>query len=197
MKKIAEPIPGLILLEQQSFKDERGWFQEDFSLQKLKALGIETPPLAQTNRSQTRAHTLRGLHFQAPPHGQAKLVWCPSGHLVDVAVDIRKGSPTYGQGYAAQLSDENHRALYVPIGFAHGFYAITQCQLQYAVFGAGYNKASEGGLRWNASGIDWEQILPYVRQWSGEPSANERDATFPSLEELVSPFTFELTEVTA
>jgi dTDP-4-dehydrorhamnose 3,5-epimerase len=193
-------IPGLVLIEPSVFKDERGWFKEALNVGALRSLGVNLPEFVQLNHSSTLAHAARGLHFQAPPFAQAKYVRCLRGALIDVALDIRKGSPTYGQWYAATLTDENHAALYVPQGFAHGFYAVTSCELEYAVFGAGYSKAAEGGLRFTEEtlGSRWtDEVLRLGRQWRDGPRLNARDASFPTLSGFESPFVYEGAEADA
>jgi dTDP-4-dehydrorhamnose 3,5-epimerase len=187
MKTIETGIPGLVVVEPQVFGDERGHFFEAHSAQKFAVLGIE-PGVAQINQSRSSKGVLRGLHFQAPPHDQTKLVRCIRGRLFDVAVDIRRGSPTFGKWFGVELSEENKRMLFVPSGFAHGFYAMTDgCELLYLCGRSAYAKQAEGGLRYDdpAVGIEW----PYS---AGEkPQVNERDATFPTLETLETPFVYD------
>lgn len=184
MDKIETGIQGLCAIQPRVFEDERGHFFEAHNAEKFDAIGIESC-VKQINQSFSRKGVLRGLHFQAPPHDQSKLVRCIRGRLFDVAVDIRRGSPTYGKWYGTELSVENRRMLYVPSGFAHGFYAITDCELVYLCGLSAYNKGSEGGLRYDDPdlGIRWPL--------DGEPVVNERDRNFPALSELESLFTFE------
>lgn len=185
MKTIETGIPGLLVIEPQVFADERGHFFEAFSAARFASFGIE-PGVVQINQSSSKKGVLRGLHFQAPPHDQTKLVRCGRGRLYDVAVDIRRGSPTFGKWFGVELSDENKKMLYVPSGFAHGFYSLTDgCELVYLVGKSGYAKASEGGVRFDdpAVGIDWPL--------EGTPLVNERDRTFPLLTPDSSPFVFE------
>jgi dTDP-4-dehydrorhamnose 3,5-epimerase len=183
MKTTATGIPGLLIVEPQVFNDERGFFFEAYSAAKFVALGIE-PGVTQINQSFSKPGVLRGLHFQSPPHDQTKLVRCISGRLFDVAVDIRRGSPTYGKWFGLELSAENKKMLYVPSGFAHGFSALTDCELLYLCGKSGYDKASEGGLRYNDPevGIVWP--------FDGQPLVNQRDASFPTLAELKTPFVY-------
>ncbi len=185
MKIIETGIPGLLVIEPQVFADERGHFFEAFSAAKLAASGIESG-VVQINQSSSKKGVLRGLHFQAPPHDQTKLVRCGRGRLYDVAVDIRRGSPTFGAWFGVELTEDNKKMLYVPSGFAHGFYSLTDgCELVYLVGKSGYAKAAEGGVRFDdpAVGIDWPL--------EGEPLVNERDRTFPLLTRDNSPFVFE------
>ena len=129
---------------------------------------------------------LRGLHFQAPPHAQAKLVRCVRGRIWDVAVDIRNGSPTYGRWTAAELTADNARQLYVPVGFAHGFVTLEpETEVEYKV-STYYDRDSEGGLIWNdpALGLPWP--LP-----PGGPKVSEKDKLLPGLAEFMSPFEYD------
>jgi dTDP-4-dehydrorhamnose 3,5-epimerase len=183
MKVLETGIPGLHVIEPAVFEDERGHFFETFSKEKLAAHGIDAD-VAQINHSFSKKGVLRGLHFQAPPAAQSKLVRCVRGSLYDVAVDIRTGSPTYGKWFGLELSAENKRMLYIPAGFAHGFYALTDCELNYCCGGAGYAKAAEGGLRYDCAdtAIAWPL--------EGAPLVNERDRTYPTLATLASPFVY-------
>lgn len=147
----------MVLIEPRRFGDHRGFFAETYSAKALAALGI-TEQFCQDNHSMSvQIGTVRGLHFQAPPHAQAKLVRCGRGALFDVAVDIRKGSRTYGQWYGAELSFENGRQLFIPAGFAHGF--ITRAPDTEIVYKCSdyYAPGSEGALSFNDPdiGIDW------------------------------------------
>jgi dTDP-4-dehydrorhamnose 3,5-epimerase len=187
MQKIDTHIPGLCVLEPRVFEDDRGHFFELHSADKLAAFGID-PAVKQINQSSSKKGVLRGLHFQAPPHDQTKLVRCSRGKLYDVAVDIRKGSPTFGKWFGIELSDENKKMLYVPSGFAHGFYSLTDgAELQYMVGKTPYVKEAEGGLRFDdpAIGIQW----PFHQDGTA-PLVNDRDRTFPTLAALATPFVF-------
>ncbi len=183
------PLSGLKIVEPTVFEDERGWFMEAHNAAKFAALGIE-PGIVQINHSHSKQGVLRGLHFQAPPADQTKLVRCVAGRLFDVAVDIRRGSPTYGQWYGVELSAQNRRMLYVPSGFAHGFYAITDCDLLYLCGRNGYSKAAEGGLKYDCPQLDI--VWPYaVEAWlPSNPIVIARDAAFPGLDEFESPFVY-------
>jgi dTDP-4-dehydrorhamnose 3,5-epimerase len=188
MKTIETGIPGLLVIEPQVFADERGHFFEAHSASKFSALGIEGG-VTQINQSSSKKGVLRGLHFQAPPNDQTKLVRCIKGSLWDVAVDIRRGSPTFGKWFGLELSEENKKMLYVPSGFAHGFYSLTEgCELMYLVGKSGYAKVSEGGVRFDDPmvNIEW----PFIAEL-GAPLVNERDRTFPLLTADNSPFVYE------
>jgi dTDP-4-dehydrorhamnose 3,5-epimerase len=185
MKTVETGIPGLLVIEPQVFADERGHFFEAHSASKFDSLGIE-PGVVQINQSSSKKGVLRGLHFQAPPNDQTKLVRCIRGRLWDVAVDIRRGSPTFGKWFGLELSDENKKMLYVPSGFAHGFYSLTEgCELMYLCGKSGYAKAAEGGVRFDdpSVNIEWPFDAP--------PLVNERDRTFPLLTPENTPFAYE------
>lgn len=190
MKITETGIPGLVVVEPQVFGDDRGFFFEAHSAEKLAKLGIE-PGVVQINQSSSKKGVLRGLHFQAPPFEQTKLVRCVRGSLWDVAVDIRRGSPTFGKWFGLELSDENKKMLYVPAGFAHGFYSLTDgCELLYLVGKSGYAKAAEGGVRYDDPAINIAWPFP---EDAGAPNVNERDRTFPLITAENTPFVFERT----
>jgi dTDP-4-dehydrorhamnose 3,5-epimerase len=187
MKITPTAIPEVLLITPARHGDERGWFSETFRQSALEEAGFNGGAFIQDNhvRSTTRG-IVRGLHFQKPPHGQAKLLRCARGAIFDVAVDIRVGSPTYGQWVGAELSADNAQQLLVPEGFAHGYCTLTdECEVLYKVTGY-YAPQAEGTLRFNdpAIGIDW--TIPYA-----DMSANARDAAAPLLADLVSPYAYE------
>ncbi|WP_123905482.1 dTDP-4-dehydrorhamnose 3,5-epimerase [Sphingobium cloacae] len=178
-------VPSLIPAVRRS--DARGWFAETYSEAAFDRLGISCR-FVQDNHSFSRAaYTLRGLHFQAPPHAQAKLVRCIRGRIFDVAVDIRTGSPSYGQWLGAELSARNGHQLFVPAGFAHGFLTLEEdCEITYKVSDI-YAPDCEGGIGWDdpAIAIDWPMpagIMPYL---------SPRDAFLPPLSEIATPFFFD------
>lgn len=180
MKVIPTKLDGLLILEPKVFGDERGYFLETFNKRAFAEAGITTE-FVQDNQSLSRRGILRGMHFQKGEHAQAKLVRVLSGRVLDVSVDIRPGSPTYGQHVAVELTAENHVQVFVPRGFAHGFVVLSDEAVFSYKCDNFYNKDAEGGLRYNdpALGIDWQ--LP-----ADEIVANERDANFPLLEELAA-----------
>lgn len=177
-------LPGVLVLVPRRFGDERGFFCESWSRKTLHDAGLDLPEFVQDNHSlSAAAGTLRGLHFQAPPHAQGKLVRCGRGRLFDVAVDIRKGSPTYGQWTGCELSFENGRQLWIPPGFLHGFVTrepdteiLYKCTDYYA-------PDCDGAVAWDSIGIDWGI--------SGQPILSAKDAGAPVLNEFDSPFTYE------
>lgn len=162
MKLLPTPLPGLVLIEPAVFRDDRGWFMESFNQQRfergLAELGLPAaPPFVQDNHSCSAQGVLRGLHYQLPPHAQGKLVRVVRGAAYDVAVDIRAGSPTFGQWFGTELSAGNQRQLWIPPGFAHGFVALeddTHFLYKTTDF---YAKDCERAIRWNdpAIGIEW------------------------------------------
>jgi len=182
-----QAIPEVLLITPVRHGDERGWFSETFRQSALDEAGFRGGAFVQDNHVRsTRRGILRGLHFQAPPHGQDKLLRCVRGAIFDVAVDIRVNSPTFGQWVGAELSAENAAQLLVPEGFAHGYCTLTEeCEVLYKVTDY-YTPAAEGALRWNdpALAIDW--TLP-----AAQIITNDRDGAAPLLSQLTSPFTYD------
>jgi dTDP-4-dehydrorhamnose 3,5-epimerase len=160
--------------------DHRGYFGETYSRQRYVGMGIDVE-FVQDNHSLSRAvGTLRGLHFQAPPYAQGKLVRCGRGAIFDVAVDIRRGSPSYGKWEGYELTAENGDQLYVPVGFAHGFVTLEpDSEIVYKCTDY-YEPKAEGAVRWDSCGIDWPL--------SGDPILSEKDLIAPALADFDSPF---------
>jgi dTDP-4-dehydrorhamnose 3,5-epimerase len=151
------PLAGLFEIHLDFRADDRGYFMRTYDREIFQEHGLQTE-WVQENQSLSRiAGTIRGLHFQKPPHAETKLVRALSGRLLDVAVDLRAGSSTYGQHYSIELSAENHRCLYIPKGFAHGFCTMAPDTIIAYKVDHVYSPAAEGGLRWNAPqlGIAW------------------------------------------
>ena len=180
------PLSGLRIITPASFGDHRGFFSESYSSKALAGHGITTQFVQDNHSLSMTQGTIRGLHFQAPPHAQDKLVRCGRGALFDVAVDIRKGSPTYGQWFGVELSFENGKQLLVPAGFAHGF--VTRAPETEIIYKSSdyYAQETEGAVAWNDPevGIDWGL-------GDMTPILSDKDANAPSLADLNSPFTFE------
>jgi len=176
-------LADILLITPKRFGDLRGYLMETYSQPRLAEAGF-TGAFEQDNQSLSATRgTVRGLHFQAPPHAQAKLIRVTRGAILDVAVDIRPGSPSYGEHVAVELSGDNARQLLVPAGFAHGFQTLTaDCEVLYKVTDV-YAPQAEGGLLWNdpALGIDWPIAVD-------QALVNARDAAWPTLAELNSPF---------
>jgi dTDP-4-dehydrorhamnose 3,5-epimerase len=150
-------IDGLVIVEPTVFEDSRGYFFEGYNENLFQQNGI-TAHFVQDNQSKSSYGVIRGLHYQLNPHAQAKLVRVLEGSILDVAVDIRKSSPTYGQHFALELSAENKKQLYIPEGFAHGFSVLTPTAVVLYKCNTFYNKQSEGGIRFNDPqlAIDWK-----------------------------------------
>jgi len=180
MKLIKTEIEGLLIIEPTVFADQRGYFFESFRLDKLQEFGVEEK-FVQDNESKSQKNVLRGLHFQRYPFAQGKLVKVVKGGVLDVAVDIRKDSPTYGKWFSHELNEDNKTMLWIPPGFAHGFLTLRDDTIfQYKCTNY-YDKASEGSIRWNDPDIN---IL-----WNVEnPIVSEKDQQAPFLKDFISPF---------
>lgn len=157
MKILKTPIEGLLIIEPAVFGDERGYFFESFNKEKFKELTGEEVDFVQDNQSLSGKNIVRGLHFQNPPYEQGKLVRVIKGEVIDVAVDIRKNSPTYGEHFAIKLNEENKTMFWIPPGFAHGFSSLKDDTIFSYKCTNYYNKESEGSVLWNDSdlNIDW------------------------------------------
>ncbi|MBR5522076.1 MAG: dTDP-4-dehydrorhamnose 3,5-epimerase [Akkermansia sp.] len=157
MEIIPTAIPGVVIIEPRVFGDARGYFYESFSDREFKEKVCNTT-FVQDNQSMSSYGVLRGLHYQRAPHCQSKLVRCVKGRVLDVAVDIRQGSPTFGRHVAVELSAENHRQLFIPRGFAHGFAVLSEEAIFQYKCDNYYAPDCEGGIAWDdpALGIDWQ-----------------------------------------
>ena len=174
-------LDGVLLLHPKKHGDARGFVSETFKISALRDAGIADEWVQDNHSFSAQAGTIRGLHFQAPPMAQAKLVRVLRGAILDVVLDIRRTSPTYGQHIAVELSAENFAQLYIPAGFAHGFCTLTDdTEILYKV-SAEYAPAQEGGVLWNDPDL---AIAWPVREAVTSP----RDAQWPRLKELISPF---------
>lgn len=179
-------LPGVYLIVPRRFGDDRGFFAETWNARSYAEMGVKCV-FVQDNHSFSRAKgTVRGLHFQAPPHAQAKLVRCGRGRLFDVAVDIRQGSPNFGQWVGAELSEENGHQLYIPAGFLHGFATLEDDTEIIYKCSDYYMPASEGAVRYDdpALGIDWGVDLTRA-------VLSQKDEEAPLLADLKSPFVYE------
>lgn len=184
MTKIETSIPGVIILEPKVFKDARGYFFESYSKKVFEELAGPVD-FVQDNESCSLRGVMRGLHFQRPPYTQAKLVRCVRGAVLDVAVDIRKGSPTYGRHVAVELTEDNHRQFFVPRGFAHGFAVLSETAVFQYKCDNYYHPEADGGISIldGSLGIDW-RIDP------SEALLSDKDTRHPLLKEFDSPFTY-------
>lgn len=185
MPIIQTEFPGLIIFEPTVIEDSRGYFFESYSERVFHEAGINSR-FVQDNQSKSSYGVIRGLHYQLNPHAQTKLVRVVSGAILDVAVDIRKGSPTYGKAYSVELSAQNHKQLLIPKGFAHGFSVLSEsAEVMYKCDGF-YNKESEAGIIYcDASlNIDWQ--IP-----AGKAIISEKDQHQPLLVNCKNNFVFE------
>lgn len=180
MEIIKTDIEGLILIKPKVFFDERGYFFEDYNEKRFKEAGI-TDVFVQDNQSFSKKGVIRGLHFQCPPFAQSKLVRVIKGRALDVAVDIRKGSPTYGKHHSVELSGDNFMQFYIPTGFAHGFVALEDDTIFAYKCGEFYNKASEASILFNDSDLNID--------WKTDPSViSEKDMVGVRFKDFKSPF---------
>jgi dTDP-4-dehydrorhamnose 3,5-epimerase len=173
---LTTPLGGVYLVDVEKIEDERGFFARSFCQNEFKALGLDSS-IAQCNMSFNRKRgTLRGLHYQASPHEESKLVRCSSGAIWDVIADLRSNSPTFGKWFSVELSASNRRALYVPSGFAHGFQTLADNSEVLYQMSTLYNSDSGRGIKWND---------PYLSiSWPLDVSAiSPRDQSFPILTE--------------
>lgn len=182
MEIIETRIPGLLIIKPEVFEDDRGYFFESYNKDKFESAGIEIN-FVQDNESKSQKGVLRGLHFQNPPYAQGKLVRVMRGSVLDVAVDIRKDSPTYGQWDSIVLSGDNKMMYWIPAGMAHGFLTLEDYTVFFYKCTNTYNKDYEGSIRWNDPdlNIDWG---------FNEPILSKKDKTAPLFKNLDSKFKF-------
>lgn len=184
MEVIKTAIEGVVIIEPRLFKDARGYFFESFSQREFdeKVGHVE---FVQDNESMSSYGVMRGLHFQRPPYTQSKLVRCVRGAVLDVAVDIRKGSPTYGQHVAVELTEDNHRQFFIPKGFAHGFAVLSETAVFQYKCDNFYHPEADGGISIldGSLGIDWR--IP-----TDHAILSEKDTRHPLLKDFESPFEY-------
>ncbi len=182
MEVIKTAIDGVLIIEPRIFRDARGYFFESFSQREFEEK-VGPINFVQDNESMSSYGVMRGLHFQRPPYTQSKLVRCTRGAVLDVAVDIRRGSPTYGQHVAAELTEENHRQLFIPKGFAHGFAVLSETAVFQYKCDEFYHPEADGGISITdqSLGIDWR--IP-----AGKAILSEKDTRHPLLRDFDSPF---------
>ena len=185
MEVIQTAIDGVVIIEPKVFKDQRGYFFESFSQREFEAK-VRKINFVQDNESMSCYGVMRGLHFQRPPYTQSKLVRCVKGKVLDVAVDIRKGSPTYGQHVAVELSEDNHRQFFVPRGFAHGFAVLSDTAVFQYKCDNFYAPQADGGIsiKDDSLGIDWK--IP-----TDMAILSEKDTLHSCLKDFDSPFSYD------
>lgn len=186
MEVIKTDIEGVVIIEPRVFKDARGYFFESFSQREFEEK-VRKINFVQDNESMSSYGVMRGLHFQRPPFAQSKLVRCVKGAVLDVAVDIRKGSPTYGQHVAVKLTEDNHRQFFIPRGFAHGFAVLSDVAVFQYKCDNYYAPQADGGISILDSelGIDWHIPLDNA-------ILSEKDTLHPCLSNFDSPFSFDM-----
>jgi dTDP-4-dehydrorhamnose 3,5-epimerase len=182
-RRLETKLDGVVLLEPEVHGDSRGFMVETYRAESWAELGIDAE-FVQHNHSRSGRGTLRGIHFQTEP-GQAKLVRCPRGKIFDVAVDLRRGSPTFGQWEGQVLDDDAHRQLYVPVGFGHGFAVLSEEADVTYLLSSLYDPATESGIAWDDPdvGVDWPVA---------DPLLSERDKGAPRLSEVAENLPFQL-----
>ena len=173
-------LPGVLILTPQRFGDARGWFMETWNADRMAEAGLDLAFVQDNHSFSAQMGTLRGLHYQSPPRAQDKLVRCTRGAIRDVAVDIRRGSPTYGRWVRVDLTAENGRQLLVPKGFLHGFLTLApDTEVQYKCTDT-YAPSHDGAVRWDTVGIDWgDEVAPIL---------SAKDAAAPAMADWQSPF---------
>mgnify|MGYP000887012622 FL=1 len=183
MEIIYTEIPGLLIIKPKVFEDARGYFFESFNQEKFESAGIQAS-FVQDNESKSQKNVLRGLHFQKPPYAQGKLVRVMKGSVLDVAVDLRTGSPTYGKWASIVLSESNKFMYWIPEGMAHGFLTLEDNTVFFYKCTQIYNPASEGSIRWDDPdlGIEWKLQSP--------PLLSDKDKVSPPFRTFESPFVF-------
>ncbi|HEY5044225.1 MAG TPA: dTDP-4-dehydrorhamnose 3,5-epimerase [Solirubrobacteraceae bacterium] len=183
MRFIETPLPGAWVIELEEIEDERGWFARTFDAEEFRARGLNSD-VVQCNASfNLRAGTLRGMHYQAEPHGESKLVRCVRGAIFDVAVDLRPDSSTYRAWHGVQLSAENRLAFYIPAGLAHGFQTLAENSEVLYQMGNPYVPAAARGVRWDdpAFAIEWPAS-------NGDRVISDKDRSYPDFElDLAEP----------
>ncbi|MBN9669857.1 dTDP-4-dehydrorhamnose 3,5-epimerase [Roseibium aggregatum] len=174
-------LPGCLLVTPKRFGDERGFFSECWSKRTYASFGIDVEFVQDNHSLSAQKGTVRGLHFQSPPHEQAKLVRCGRGRIFDVAVDVRRGSPTYGKWTGAELSFDNGKQLFVPAGFLHGFQTLEDNSEIIYKCSDFYAPECDGAVRWDSCGIDWPLSSP-------DPILSEKDAAAQVFADFETPF---------
>lgn len=172
------PLQGAFQVTLPAFSDNRGSFVKIFNEPDFSRQGLDFT-LKESYYSFSKKDVIRGMHFQLPPHQHTKIVCCPRGAILDVALDLRRSSPTYGQFYATELSATNHQALLIPEGFAHGFKSLTDDAMTLYLVSSAYEPDADTGILYNSFGMDWTTPQPIV---------SDRDLLFPAWSDWNSPF---------
>ncbi len=182
MQVIKTDIEGVLIIEPRLFRDARGYFFESFSQREFDEK-VRHIDFCQDNESMSSYGVMRGLHFQRPPYSQSKLVRCVRGRVLDVAVDIRKGSPTYGKHVAVELTEDNHRQFFIPRGFAHGFSVLSETAVFQYKCDNFYHPEADGGISIldDSLGIDWRIPTEHA-------NLSDKDTKHPLLKDFDSPF---------
>ncbi len=178
MELVSTELPGLQVIRPRIFRDERGSFVKTFHADRFRELGLDFEPREEFFSTSVRG-VLRGMHFQVPPAAHAKLVYCIVGRILDVVLDLRKDSPTFGRSCARELSAANREMVFIPVGFAHGFLALTEDATMVYQTATVHSPAHDSGVHWNGFGFDWPVQTPIL---------SERDKKFPALRDFLSPF---------
>jgi dTDP-4-dehydrorhamnose 3,5-epimerase len=184
MAFVATDIPGLYVFEPKIYEDNRGYFFESYNEKNFSALGINGR-FVQDNESSSAYGVIRGLHYQLNPHAQCKLVRVLEGRILDVVVDIRKGSPSFGKSFSLELTEENKRQLYIPNGFAHGFSVLSEKAIVFYKCDQFYNKESEAGIRFNDQDLNIDWKIP-----ADSAIISDKDKQFPSFADCKNNFDF-------
>lgn len=185
MPIIKTTFPGLLIFEPAVFEDSRGYFFESYNEQAFSGAGIEIR-FVQDNQARSAYGVIRGLHYQLNPYAQTKLIRALSGKILDVVVDIRKGSPTYGKVYTLELSAENKKQLLVPKGFAHGYSVLSETAEVFYKCDVFYNKEAEGGIAYNDPSLQIDWMVP-----AGHAVISGKDKLYPAMSDCNNNFVFE------
>jgi dTDP-4-dehydrorhamnose 3,5-epimerase len=182
LEVVPTELREVVIIQPARFRDSRGFFSETWNKRVFSSVGIDVDFVQDNQSYSAEPGTVRGLHYQSPPHAQDKLVSCRSGRLIDVAVDVRNGSDTYGKWVAVELSAENGRQLFVPKGFLHGFLTVEPATEVFYKCSNYYTQEADGSVLWNSASlnIDW--------QWEGQVIISEKDANAVEFAEFESPF---------
>jgi dTDP-4-dehydrorhamnose 3,5-epimerase len=184
MPSIKTDIPDLLIFEPKIWEDDRGYFFESYNQQTFKQGGVDII-FVQDNQARSEFGVIRGLHYQLNPYAQSKLIRVLSGVILDVAVDLRKNSPTFGKVFTIELSAENNKQLLVPQGFAHGYSVISKTAEVFYKCDEFYNKQSEGGIAYNDPGLNIDWKIP-----EGKEIISEKDTKYPRLQDCKNNFVF-------